>query len=164
MAIKCTSVNAEKNVLMLEYVDTDSGLFTCSTEYEVDLYTAVAANGKNPFAVIRPAQWRAICREVLATFKPKQRDKVFRCIIRYASAPAVEIFTQELRKAITRQLKSLKKTSDTPEQIREKEEQIFNTFLQQFDCWRQMSLDDFASKYIRIPVYSLDDLADVIAA
>lgn len=165
MAIKCTGMHAAGNVLTLAYIDDEETFFTCQQEFEIDDYTREADGGKTPFASIRPAQWRAVCKDVLTLKRATKADQesAFACIIAFASDAAKTIFMDEARKEIAREVKAQHKRSrKSAAELDAISVEAFDRFRARIARLEARTLDQFAGMIY--PRFTLDQFAEAVSA
>lgn len=164
MAIRCTGMHAAGNILTLAYADDEEPLFTCQQEFEVDDYTREADGGKTPFASIRPAQWRAVCKDIVTlkrTTKADQ-DSAFACIMAFASDAAKGIFMDEARKEITREVKAQYKSRKSAAELDVISADAFDRFRARIARLEARTLDQLADMVY--PRFTLDQFAEAVSA
>lgn len=165
MAIRCTGMHAVGNVLTLAYADDEETFFTCQQEFEVDDYTREADGGKTPFASIRPAQWRAVCKDVLTLRRATKADQesVLACIMAFASDAAKTIFMDEARKEIAREVKAqYKRSKKSAAELDTISAKAFDRFCERISRLEARTLDQFAGMIY--PRFTLDQFAEAVSA
>lgn len=165
MAIRCTGMHAFGNVLTLAYADDEEPLFTCQQEFEVDDYTRGADGGKTPFASIRSAQWRAVCKDIVTLKRATKADQesAFACIMAFASDAAKGIFMDEARKEIVREVKAHYKSSrKSAAELDAISAEAFDRFRARIARLEARTLDQFAGMIY--PRFTLDQFAEAVSA
>ena len=165
MAIRCTGMHAVGNVLTLAYADDEEPIFTCQQEFEVDDYTRGADGGKTPFASIRPAQWRAVCKDIVTLKRATKADQesTFACIMAFASDAAKGIFMDEARKEIMREVKAQYKSSrKSAAELDAISAEAFDRFRERISRLEARTLDQLADMVY--PRFTLDQFAEAVSA